>query len=357
MNKKIIIISIIIALICIALGIYIAIDITEKNSNISESANMNNENNSFNSNEKNEDIQNKGKSAVIYFSATNNTKKVAEYIKEETNSDIIEIIPKEKYTENDLNYNTECRANREQKDSNSRPEISNNIDISSYEVIYLGYPIWWGDVPKIILTLIETTDFNGKTVIPFCTSGGSTITQSVNTLKSYKNINWNNGRTFNSSTSKSDVELWINELKTNNVIKTNDNLQNMENENIQENKNMKNRKIKLMINNKELTATLVNNSSVDALISKLSEAPITIDMHDYSNFEKVGNLGFNIPRNDENIDTDYGDLILYQGNSFVIYYAPNSWNFTRLGKIDNISQSELKEILGSGNVTVTISLY
>lgn len=115
-------------------------------------------------------------------------------------------------------------------------------------------------------------------------------------------------------------------------------------------------KINIRVNEKTLIATLNDNSSSKAFVEKLKENEITIDMHDYSNFEKVGSLGFSLPRNDEQISTDYGDLILYQGNQFVIYYDKNNWNFTRLGKIDDISQDELKEILGDENVTVTISL-
>ena len=105
-----------------------------------------------------------------------------------------------------------------------------------------------------------------------------------------------------------------------------------------------------------LTATLVENSSVDALKEALSEGPITVHMRDYGSMEKVGSLGMDLPRNDEQITTEAGDIILYQGNALVIYYAPNSWNFTRLGKIDNVAAEELREILGDGNVTVTLSL-
>ena len=105
-----------------------------------------------------------------------------------------------------------------------------------------------------------------------------------------------------------------------------------------------------------LTATLVENSSVDALKEALVESPITINMRDYDSMEKVGPLGMDLPRNDEPITTEAGDIILFQGSAFVIYYAPNSWNFTRLGKIDDISAEELKEILGDGNVTITLSL-
>lgn len=115
-------------------------------------------------------------------------------------------------------------------------------------------------------------------------------------------------------------------------------------------------KLYIRVNNRILTATLENNSSVDALIEKLEKQDITLDMEDYANFEKVGALGFSLPRNDKQITTEAGDIILYQGNSITIYYDTNSWSFTKLGKIDNISQKELKQILGNGNVTVTLTL-
>ena len=123
-----------------------------------------------------------------------------------------------------------------------------------------------------------------------------------------------------------------------------------------ENEEYSNMKIKLEINNYELTATLVDNSSTQALIEKLKESDITINMNDYANMEKVGQLDFSLPRNDQNITTESGDLILYQGNNFVIYYDTNNWSLTKLGKIDNIDKQQLKNILGSGSVVVTLSL-
>lgn len=119
---------------------------------------------------------------------------------------------------------------------------------------------------------------------------------------------------------------------------------------------METKRIKLSINNHILTATLEDNSSTRALVEKLKQESITIEMSDYANMEKVGDLGVMLPRNDQNITTSAGDLILYQGNNFVIYYDNNEWSLTRLGKIDNISKEELKTILGKGNVVVTISL-
>ena len=105
-----------------------------------------------------------------------------------------------------------------------------------------------------------------------------------------------------------------------------------------------------------LTATLYDNSSSRALVELLQKAPVTIDMHDFSNFEKVGDLPVTLPRNDTPTDTDAGDIILYLGKSFVIYYDKNSWNFTPLGKVDDVTKTELKKILGKGNVIAVLSV-
>lgn len=114
--------------------------------------------------------------------------------------------------------------------------------------------------------------------------------------------------------------------------------------------------INIQVGDNTLTATLVENSSTAALKEMLAEGPVTIDMRDYGNMEKVGAFPTSLPRNDVQITTEPGDLILYQGSAFVIYYAPNSWNFTRLGKINDITATELKNFLGNGSVSVTLSL-
>ena len=114
-------------------------------------------------------------------------------------------------------------------------------------------------------------------------------------------------------------------------------------------------KIKIEITNETgnhtLTATLTDNSSAHAFYELLQKDRITIDMHDYGSFEKVGSLPTLLPRNDTQITTEPGDIILYQRNQITIYYDTNSWSFTRLGKIDGVKKSELKQILGKGNVT------
>lgn len=104
------------------------------------------------------------------------------------------------------------------------------------------------------------------------------------------------------------------------------------------------------------TATLADNSSVEALKELLAEGPLTINMSDYAGMEKVGSIGTSLPRNDEQISIGAGDIILYQGNSLVIYYDTNSWNFTRIGKIEGVTGEELLEAFGDGDVTVTFSM-
>lgn len=114
--------------------------------------------------------------------------------------------------------------------------------------------------------------------------------------------------------------------------------------------------MKITVGNTVLTAELADNSSAAALKELLAKGPLTISMKDYAHMEKVGPLGVSLPRNDELITTGPGDIILYQGNSFVIYYDRNEWSLTRIGKINGITQADLKTILGNGDVTVKISL-
>ncbi|MDE7394926.1 MAG: hypothetical protein K2M95_02250 [Clostridiales bacterium] len=115
-------------------------------------------------------------------------------------------------------------------------------------------------------------------------------------------------------------------------------------------------KLIFTIGETRLTASLADNAATKALIEKVKQNPVTIDMHDYGGWEKVGDFGFDLPTSNKQITAQPCEFVLYQGNQLVIFYGSNSWSYTRLGKFDNITQDELKEILGSGNVTVTISI-
>ena len=156
------------------------------------------------------------KTLVIYFSQTGTTKGVAEMIAKTTGGDLYEITAAEPYVEADLNYNNDnCRATKEQNDKSVRPEIANDtVNLDDYSTIYIGYPIWWGQAPRIMDTFVESHSFDGKKVIPFCTSGSSDIADSDNNLAELaKSGDWLEGKRFGASASESEIEEWINSNK------------------------------------------------------------------------------------------------------------------------------------------------
>lgn len=156
---------------------------------------------------------NSGKTLVVYFSATGTTKGVAEKIAAATNADTYEILAAQTYTEADLNWNDKnSRTTKEQNDKSVRPEIgSDKVNLDGYSTIFIGYPIWWGEEPRIMDTFVESYDFSGKTMILFCTSGGSEIGSSgTNLADNAKSGNWLEGERLSSS---SDIEGWVKGLK------------------------------------------------------------------------------------------------------------------------------------------------
>ena len=153
---------------------------------------------------------------VAYFSATGTTKGVAEKIASITGGDLYEILAAQPYTEDDLNYNDDnSRSTTEQNDKNVRPEIgSEDISLEGYKTIYLGFPIWWGEEPRILDTFVEKYNFDGITVIPFCTSGGSGIGRSGPNMEALAGSGtWLEGERFSGSVSEADLQSWIDGLK------------------------------------------------------------------------------------------------------------------------------------------------
>lgn len=154
---------------------------------------------------------------VAYFSATGNTENIANHIVNITGADTFEIEAAVPYTDEDLDYtNSSCRANQEQNDKTFRPEISGNIEnMDDYDVVFLGYPIWWGEEPRIIDAFLESYDFSDKTVIPFCTSGSSGITASERNIANLGVPIGNQltGRRFAGTASEQSVSEWIDTLE------------------------------------------------------------------------------------------------------------------------------------------------
>ena len=149
---------------------------------------------------------------VAYFSATGNTEEIAQHLQTILGARLYEIIPAKPYSDDDLDYNaSDCRANQEQNDPSVRPAIDGSVEnMDSYDVILLGYPIWWGEAPRIISTFLESYDFTGKTIVPFCTSGSSSIGGSAEHLTVLAaDATWLEGARFNPGATQDEVAAWV----------------------------------------------------------------------------------------------------------------------------------------------------
>jgi flavodoxin len=148
---------------------------------------------------------------VVYFSATGTTRGVAERIASLTGADLAEIVPAQPYTAEDLSYNDRTtRATVEQNTPDARPEIANEISLDGYTTVYLGYPIWWGQAPRIMSSFVESHDFTGVTVIPFCTSGSSGAGRTGETLGEQAGTGvFLSSTRLSAGISDSDLQDWI----------------------------------------------------------------------------------------------------------------------------------------------------
>lgn len=164
-----------------------------------------------------DNIVSSGKTLVVYFSASGNTENAANYIAKATNGDLFELVPKKEYTDADLNWRDESsRVNYEHDNESARniELVSSTVDNwDEYDVVFIGYPIWWGIAAWPVDTFIKANDFTGKTVIPFCTSTSSGLGQSGELLKEAAGTgNWLDGERFQSGVTESEVAEWVNSL-------------------------------------------------------------------------------------------------------------------------------------------------
>ncbi len=155
---------------------------------------------------------------IAYFSATNNTENIANHLDSILDADLYEIVPETPYTSDDLNYNdSNSRSSQEMDDPDARPAITGSVDnMEQYEVIFLGYPIWWGEAPRIVNTFLESYDLNGKTIAPFCTSASSPMGSSATKLQELTDgTTWLEGQRFSGNASAADVQSWVDSLNLN----------------------------------------------------------------------------------------------------------------------------------------------
>ena len=280
---------------------------------------------------------------IAYFTRSGNTEMLADRIQEKTGGTKFKIETVKTYPQDYSGVYDE--AMKEQQE-NARPELKTRVDnMAEYDTVFVGYPIWHGDTPMAVRTFLESYDFTGKKVIPFCSSGSSRPDTSFSSVRASAEGAeildgfWTRGADV--ANAADEVNQWIDGLG---IVQKNGEEEVMAD------------KIHITAGDTTFTVALAGNSSAEALKELLSGGPLTIHMSDYANMEKVGPIGTSLPRNDEQIVTEAGDIILYQGNSLVIYYDTNTWNFTRIGKIEGVTKEQLLAALGTGDVTVTITL-
>ena len=190
-------------------------------------------------------------------------------------------------------------------------------------------------------------------LVAICILGYFALIKKENKGTNLTNINDNIQEKISSNQSIENINITteINSAKTDNATETS--IQEQVTEKIkEENIDM----IKIKVNSNILEVKLEDNEATKSLVERLKNGDISVNANEYGGFEKVGSLGFNLPRNDKSITTSAGDIVLYQGNQISLFYNSNSWSYTKLGRVQNVSGAELKNILGSGDVTLILSI-
>lgn len=295
---------------------------------------------------------NMGKTLVVYYSYTGNCREIVNSLTARIEADVLEIQPAEKglrYDANGYALGTQLlnavKANP--NDGNSYPAIDPvNISLGDYQNVIIVTPLWWSQMAAILQTYLfnNGAQMAGKTVSMIVSSHSSGIGGVVaDAQRLLPNVKW------------AGDALWINAANHSKRATLIDNW--LYTQTFQTSSNMT-QKMYLTIDGITKSATLVSNSSTEALVAQLQHGDITYEARDYGDFEKVGALGYSFPENNTQTDTQPGDLILYQGSNLCIYYDRNSWNFTRIGKLDDMTQADIKAWVKAGcdNVNVTLSL-
>ncbi|MBR5037902.1 MAG: hypothetical protein IKX65_04170 [Prevotella sp.] len=295
---------------------------------------------------------NMGKTLIVYYSYTNKCHEIVTTLTSQIEADVVRIEPAEKglkYEANNYAIGTQLlnaiKANP--NDAASYPTIDPvTVNLDDYQNVIIVTPLWWSQMAAIMQTYLfnNSAKLAGKTVGMIVSSHSSGISGVVaDAQRLLPNVTWaGNALWINNTNHSNRSSLIQNWLPTQTFQTSSDMTQ----------------KLYLIIGGVTKTATLVSNSSTEALVAQLQQGNITYEAHDYGNFEKVGPLGYTFPENNEQINTVPGDLILYQGSNLCIYYDTNSWNFTRIGKLDNMTQADIKTWVNAGgdNVTVTLSI-
>lgn len=278
---------------------------------------------------------------VAYFSATGNTEQIAQHLETVLDADLYEIVPEEPYTGEDLNYSDDgCRANREQNDPDARPAIAGTLEHpENYDVVFLGYPIWWGQAPKIVHTFLESCAFDGVTIVPFCTSGSSGIGSSAENLHALApNANWLPGQRFDGSASLEEVAAWVEGLE---LFQSSDAAEETQ--------------LLLTFEGGEAVIALEDNTATRELLTML---PATLVFEDFAGSEKISYLDRTLSTADkpDSYDPQVGDVALYipWGNLAVFYGdAGSSSDLAPMGRVVSGLEA-LSAMAGKFEVSISV---
>ena len=287
----------------------------------------------------------KKKVLIVYFSATGNTKSAAKKIKKATGGTLYRIKAAQPYTEADLNYNDDnCRANIEQEDGSVRPKINGKVkNISKYDVIFIGYPIWWSKEPMIIRTFLESYDLTGKKVVPFCTSGGSGISGSMKGVKAAaRGAKVQKGKDLTDMSYKG-VKKWAEK-----IINTEDNSTNNQNNSMDETS------MTLKVNDKEIEIIIYDTEVGKDISGRL---PYKAKVSN-SGIDLCGDAGKGIKFSDTELTrkSNAGDIMYIKNGNYFSIFLTDYNNQNDAYKIGKIKNKEDTEYLKNNTSTVTIEI-
>ena len=273
--------------------------------------------------------------------ATGNAEQIARWIAEETGGDLFLIQTEYTYP---ADYDQVVAVGEGQDTDGYHPLLASHVEnMEQYDTVYLVYPIWHYTLSVPTYSFLDEYDLAGKTVYAFAANGGSGFADSIEIIaEAEPNADVIEGLSVSRSemeTAKEPVLQKVRELTGIN--------------NKQPAEEQTEMKMNVQIGDYAFTATLENNTAAKELLDMMKEGPVTIQMNDYSGFEKVGSLGKSLTANDSSLTTSAGDIVLYNGNNIVLFYGTNSWSYTRIGKIDDLTNWE--KALGNGDVTAVFT--
>ena len=295
---------------------------------------------------------NAGKTLVVYYSYTGNCREIVTTLTSQIEADVLEIQPAEKglrYEANGYALGTELlnAINDNPNDADSYPAIDPvATSLSQYQNIIIVTPLWWSQMAAIMQTYLfqSASQMAGKHVGLIVSSHSSSISGVVRDAKRLlTDVTWmGEALWINASNHSMRASLIENWLKTQDFAIDQTTMD----------------KMYITIDGQNQSVTLENNTAAKALVEKLQQAPVTVTLNSSGGFEIWGALGFSLPTSDQQITAQPGDVILYNGSNICLFYGSNPWSYTRLGKIDGLSESELRSFLkvGESNISVTLSL-